>query len=147
MKSCLRQTVFFVFLGLYILSSCKKETAQLPPPPPPTPVVPTYTTGKVFLLNSVWEIDSLDLGPAFKSVIALVYPTDSLPISAMLNRSVQVFIQVDSSSNWVYVPYEGSNANNGYVWYLQYVWGFFEIESYPANFQLAGKPVKVKVKI
>jgi hypothetical protein len=174
MKAILSATIFFIFFGTFILCSCHKNGIvllssfnQQPPPPPPPPSLPPQplpiapyppdTTGGIILPNAIWEIDSLDLGPDMKSILALVYPSNVFSIVSMVSRPVQVFIQLDSTPGWIYVPvwdWYGSNyipPNNGYIWYFpHYPYGdrnFFEIENYPQNFQLVGRPVNVKVKI
>jgi len=113
-------------------------------------------SGREFIFQPIWEIDSVDLGPP-GSVLVSINPADSFSISSMVNFPVAVFLQLDTSSVWIDVPlfdwYPNNStlpSNNGYTWdvpiYPYTSTDFFEIENYPPNYGLAGRYAKVKVK-
>lgn len=164
MKPYLRQTVFFIFLGVFILCSCNKEsitkpgnTQVMPPPGLLIAPYPTDTTGGTIISNLSWSADWVDLDvDGYKVVVypALYY----ISIDSMVRRPVQVFVQLNPSSDWIYVPVKDwafHNAptvpNNSYDWTFPfYPYGnsaYFTIYDYSLNDQREGQPVKVKVKI
>jgi len=168
MKPTPKFIALLYFIGIIFCASCSKgghnnlnQPVQPPviPPPPPQPIlvpgVDTTLKGQQFIFPSsflYWQD-----GGVFDEIYVSINPSDSFSIASLSYLQTEVSIQIDTSSNWISLPfynwynnYSPFSSSTGLYWTFP-IWpyqtnSYFLIESAPLNFQLVGKSLKVRIK-
>lgn len=139
---------FLFFISAILTASCNKNQSTT------TPIIntpPVDLSNQEFIFASTWKHWS-------DAMSNDIYVTlDSIPVISQATTQTQVSIQLDTSSQWLTIPmydwygHQPIPQSNGYYWFFsRYPYSgnsSINIEANPVNYQLEGKPVKVKLKI
>jgi len=158
MKASIKMLLLFLLIGTLATLSCKKDVAPsavvAPAQPPSPPLVGNSLTGKEFIFDTRWSFWTDAMGD---EIYVSINPSNSFAIDSLSGLNKEISIKIDTASNWIIVPFwdwypccKAAPTFNNYNWsFPHYPYdqnSYFLIENYPLNYQLTGRPVKVKVK-
>src|SRR5579875_3045970 len=105
----------FLLLSITIFFSCKKiwqTTRNTNTQTYPTAIVSPDScgppsviyAGKEFIFGASWQVYVNPGNDIFEGIFGTIEPSDSFSISDMVVQNRDVFIKLDSSSDWILVP-------------------------------------------
>jgi hypothetical protein len=158
MKLLLKFILVILLTGLVLFISCSKVKLAPPSsasvvPPPQIPGVDSSLRGHEFVFSRTWFLWTDEMG---SDIYIYVSPMDSFSCASMAGLKTEVSLQFDTSSNWIAIPQWDWYGTGVWPSMASYAWSFrhypyydnniFWVNNHPLNYQLVGRPVKVKIR-